>query len=191
MDSDISVLKNIIERRRSVMPSTYNGRAISRETLEAILESANHAPTHKLTQPWHFVVFRGSALEELGSELSNIYRDTTASEKFSDRKMAEIGRKAVLSSAVIAIIMEVHPELLPEWEEVAATATAVENMWLTATAHGVGAYWSSPGAIHHLGSFLELPDNQRCIGLFYMGYSDVSLPPSQREDIAMKVRWRE
>jgi hypothetical protein len=65
MDSDISVLKNIIERRRSVMPSTYNGRAISRETLEAILESANHAPTHKLTQPWHFVVFRGSALEEL------------------------------------------------------------------------------------------------------------------------------
>jgi nitroreductase len=81
MDSDISVLKNIIERRRSVMPSTYNGRAISRETLEAILESANHAPTHKLTQPWHFVVFRGSALEELGAELSNIYRDTTASRK--------------------------------------------------------------------------------------------------------------
>ena len=34
---------------------------------------------------------------------------------------------------------------LPKMEEVAAVSMAVQNMWLTATAHGVGCYWSTGG----------------------------------------------
>ncbi|HMZ24941.1 MAG TPA: nitroreductase family protein, partial [Saprospiraceae bacterium] len=90
-----------------------------------------------------------------------------------------------------AIVMESHPHLLPEWEEIASTATAVENMWLMATALGIGSYWSTPGIINHLQPFLSLSDNQKCIGLFYMGYTDVELPASKREDISTKVQWRE
>lgn len=191
MKEDIDVLRRIVERRRSITPTMYNGREISVETIEKILVSANFAPTHKLTQPWHFVVFKGDALVRLGEEMARIYRNITPDEKFSERKSGDIRNKAPRSSAVIAIVMEVHPHLVPEWEEVAATAAAVENMWLTATAYGVGAYWSSPAIIHHLGDFLELNEAQRCIGLFYMGYSDIELPPCKREEIKTKVRWME
>ena len=35
-------------------------------------------------------------------------------------------------------------ERIPEWEELASVACAVQNMWLSATSYGIGAYWSSP-----------------------------------------------
>lgn len=37
--------------------------SITREKLELILEAARWAPTHKLTEPWHFVVIGGSQKE--------------------------------------------------------------------------------------------------------------------------------
>ncbi len=191
MTSEAEILRNIIRRRRSAMPPVYNDKKIDRRTLETIIDSANYAPTHKLTQPWHFVVFIGDSLKELGGEMAKLYKHHTPAEKFSERKMTDMEQKPAKSAAVIAIIMESHPNLLPEWEEIASTAAAVENMWLMANALGIGSYWSTPGLIHHLSPFLGLPDNQRCIGLFYMGYTDVDLPASKREDISTKVQWRE
>jgi len=47
-------------------------------------------------------------------------------------------------------------ESLPEWEEVAAVAMAVQNLWLSSHEKGIGGYWSSPGVVQHLGDFLEL-----------------------------------
>ena len=191
MTSEAEVLRNIIQRRRSVMPPVYNDKKIDRTTLEVIIDSANYAPTHKLTQPWHFIVFTGESLKELGREIARLYKLHTSPEKFSERKMTDMEQKPARSAAVIAIVMESHPHLLPEWEEIASTATAVENMWLMATALGIGSYWSTPGIINHLQPFLSLSDNQKCIGLFYMGYTDVELPASKMEDISTKVQWRE
>ncbi len=79
---------------------------------------------------------------------------------------------------------------LPEWEEVAAVACAVQNMWLTCTAYGIGSYWSSPKSILQADAFLELKEGERCLGLFYMGYADV--PPEMkgfREPITEKITW--
>jgi len=55
----------------------------------------------------------------------------------------------------------------------------------------VGCYWSSPSMIKHIGPFLNLSENQKCIGLFYMGYTDVSIPTSERTPIGSKVEWRD
>ena len=56
-----------------------------------------------------------------------------------------------------------------EWEEIAATAMAVQNMYLTCTAHAVGCYWGTPGFMFQLKDFLQLEENERCYGLFFMG----------------------
>ena len=82
-------------------------------------------------------------------------------------------------------------ERLPEWEEIAAVACAVQNMWLTATAHGLGAYWSTPGAINAVGDFVELAEGERCLGFFYMGYTDAPHPEGKRAPLADKVQWIE
>ena len=94
------------------------------------------------------------------------------------------------ASAVIAIIMQRDPdERIPEWEEIASVAAAVQNMWLTCTAHGIGAYWSTPQAILQGTGFLGLGEGERCLGLFYMGHYDREEIPGKRGSIEEKVEW--
>ncbi len=190
MQSNIDTLRTIISSRRSVFPAVYNERKIEKPVMEAILASANYAPSHRLTQPWRFVVFQNDSLNELADKLADTYKANAAEGTFSEKKYSDFSGKVKKSAAVIAIVLNAHPDLLPEWEEIASTACAVQNMWLTATAHGVGSYWSSPGMIKHFGEFLNLKENQKCIGLFYMGYTDVVIPPTVRTPIEEKVEWR-
>ena len=162
------ILKNIIETRRSIYPKSYSTEEIEEEVLVEILNSANFAPNHKKTKPWRFRVFRGEEKNQLGAHLAEIYKQTTRPEAFLEKKYLDIVDKAVKSDAVITIVVN-FSGLLPEWEEIAATSMAVQNMYLTATAHEIGCYWSSPGMINHLAEFLNLEENQKCLGLFYVG----------------------
>lgn len=41
-------------------PPPGDNSSITRDKLELVLEAARWAPTHKLTQPWHFVIIGGS-----------------------------------------------------------------------------------------------------------------------------------
>ena len=80
------VVTDIIRRRRSVYPKMYNDQPIAEELIREILENANWAPTHRLTEPWRFRVFRGEALHRLGEFLSGKYRAGTPEAEFSDVK---------------------------------------------------------------------------------------------------------
>jgi nitroreductase len=80
-------------------------------------------------------------------------------------------------------------ERIPDWEEVAATAMAVQNMWLACTEMEIGAYWSSPGIIKYMDEFFDMKDGERCLGFFYMGNFDGELPEGVRQPIAEKVAW--
>lgn len=159
------VLKNIIETRRSIFPKSYSTEEINENVLNEILNSANFAPNHKRTKPWRLKVFRREEKNALGEFLAKIYQQTTSPQSFLEKKFLDISDKAAKSNAIITISVN-FSGLLPEWEEIAATAMAVQNMYLTAT---VGCYWSTPGMINHLGDFLGLEENQKCIGLFYLG----------------------
>ncbi|TYR37898.1 nitroreductase [Sphingobacterium phlebotomi] len=183
------VLKAIYSRR-TVNQNSFTNEDIAKEDILTILEAANAAPTHKRTQPWRFVVFQKDGLNRLGAELSRIYRETTPSEKYAELAEQNMAKKATMSNVAIAIIVNYTGEL-PEWEELAATACAVQNMWLAAHSLNIGGYWASPGLIHHLGSFLNLEDNQKCVGLFYMGHHNNEPREPVRSPITEKVRWEE
>lgn len=189
MNKDIDILTNIIQRRRSIFPVSYTSRPIPQELIRQILENANYAPTHKLTQPWRFTVFTGDAKTKLGRELARLYRETTPAEKFLQKKHDSIVEKIGQSACVIAIKAQLHPGLLPEWEELAALACAMQNVALTAEALQIGAYWSSPEMIHHLSGFLELEENEKCYGLFYMGYHNEAPRAAARKPMDDKIKW--
>ncbi|MCB0633683.1 MAG: nitroreductase [Saprospiraceae bacterium] len=183
-------LNQLIKNRRSIFPEVYIEKTIDRSILVQILENANWAPNHKHTAPWRFKVFRGKALERLGDYLAQWYKDNTPEEAFSDMKLKKTKEKPLRSDCVIAICMQRDPkESLPEWEEIAAVACAVENMWLSCTAYGIGCYWSSPRSIIEAEEFLDLKDGERCLGLFYMGYYKLPDIESKREPIEGKVEW--
>ena len=79
---------------------------------------------------------------------------------------------------------------VPEWQEIAATAMAVQNMWLTCVEKKIGCYWSSPKYISKMSKYFSLNQNQRCLGFFYMGLFDHSNQKSKdRVDINQKSEW--
>lgn len=183
-------LNELIAHRRAVFPNTYLDKPIPREIIEQILENANWAPTHKRTEPWRFVVLTGKALERLSDFLGQWYAANTPAEKFSEAQRKKIAEKPIQSACAIAICMKRDPkESLPEWEELAAVAAAVQNMWLTCTAYGIGCYWSTPEPALASGEFLSLGEGERCLGYFYMGYHQTPENAGKRGPIAEKVRW--
>jgi nitroreductase len=191
MEQSIETINAIIRGRRSIFPPSYIEKEIPDEVINDILENANYAPTHKLTEPWRFIVFKGASLNRLAGFFSERYRTVTAPESFSQARYDAAGEKVLKSGCVIVINAELHPDKLPEWEETASVACAVQNMWLTATAYGLGSYWSSPGVLKELAAFLGLPENQKCMGLYFMGYHNAPEMPARRTPIEGKITWAE
>ena len=191
MIQSIDILSDLIQSRRSVFPQEYTGQEIPRSVIEKIVESANYAPTHRLTQPWRFTLLRGEGLQKLAAILAQNYRTQTPAETFAQAKYESVQSKVLQSSCVIAINVELHPKKVPEWEEMAAVACSVQNMWLTATALQVGAYWSSPAHLGALGQLMGLSANQKCLGLLYMGYYQPKDRKAIRTPMAEKLVWVE
>ena len=182
------MILDVIKKRRAVFPVQYNERAIEKDVLLKVLEAANWAPTHRRTEPWRFKVVMGNSLERLGDFMASKYEQNDARPK--KIKIKKFRENPVRSAAVILICMQRDPEeSIPEWEEIAATAMAVQNMWLTCTELGIGSYWSSPALIKFMDEFVPMEEGERCLGLFYMGYYDVDIPVVERTPIEDKTKW--
>lgn len=184
MNQKFLTLTEIIHARRSVFPQFYEQGQISDEILDAILENARWAPNHKKTEPWRFVVITKDKLQDLSDFLGNFYKKRTTTESFDPIKMKKAGEKPLQSAAVIAICIQRSPEsIIPAWEETAALACSVQNMWLSCTALEIGSYWSTPEAIYQMNEFLGLGENESCLGLFYMGWTKEQVPTTKRKNL--------
>lgn len=185
-------ITELIRRRRAIFPKSYlPGRPVAREIIEQLLENANWAPTHRLTEPWRFKVFHSEeSRARLGEYMADYYRKNTPPELFSEEKMQKNSENPLKSGAVIAICMQRDPdERLPEFEEIAAVAMAVQNMWLSCTELGLGSYWSTPASALNAGEFLGLAPGERCLGLFYLGWHEMPELPGKRRPVAEKTTW--
>lgn len=179
---------DLIKKRRSVFPAQYIDKPIAKSDIERILEAANWAPNHRKTEPWRFKVIQGESKEKLGLFLSLKYMETE--ERPKEMKVKKLMANPKKAGAIIAICMQRDPkESVPEWEEIAATAMAVQNMWLCCTEMGIGSYWSSPGLIKYMDEFFEMEQGEKCLGFFYMGYYEGDLLEVTRSPIEDKVVW--
>ena len=80
----VSHINQTIRARKSVYPRQYIDKVIPKNIIEELLENANHAPTHRLTEPWRFKVFTDESKRKLGDFIANKYREVTP--KFSESK---------------------------------------------------------------------------------------------------------
>jgi nitroreductase len=183
-------IHEIIKNRRSITPALYNDQSIEKNTIEQILENANYAPTHKLSQPWRFKVFHSEASRQrLSQYMLDYFEKNTSPENYTEVKHKKAGENPLKSACVIALCIKPDPTL-PEWEEVAALACAVQNMWLTCSAMSVGCYWATPKSALEANEFLTLEADEKCYGWFYIGYSDLPTPaPKNRRPISEKTTW--
>jgi len=183
-------LLNIIKSRRSIFPNQFTSQNLSKDQILQLLEAANWAPSHRKTNPWRFKVFQGESLTLLADKITAAYTRTTPEKNFSAFKLKKSVEKVMSSGAVIAICMQRDlKDRVPEWEEIAATAMAVQNMWLLTGELGLGGYWSSPGYISDMQEELKLAEGERCLGFFYLGEYRDENPQGDREPIEDKVTW--
>ncbi len=194
MKHSLSDLRNLIRDRRTIKPENFKKRKVLTDQINEILNNALWAPTHGLTQPWHFVVFTNDALNDLANFMAETYKNNSKPESFLQKKYDNLITRPTLSSVVIAICMKRQEiEKIPEIEEVEAVACAVQNMHLTATVYGLGGYWSTGEVVYsdEMKQYLNLGAKDKCLGLFYLGYPDLEeWPKSHRQPLEYHSEWR-
>lgn len=195
-DFNIDEVNKIIRGRRSIFLAQFKENdPIEDSIIEELLENANWAPTHKLTQPWRFIVYTGAGLKTFGNYQAEMYKmraekNGTPFLEATYQKFIENPQKA---SHVIAIIMKrTENSGIPVMEEIAAVAMAVQNMYLTASAHGLAAYWGTGGPTfwQEAREDFGLEGEDMLMGFFHVGKPATdNWPVGKREPIADKVGW--
>ncbi len=193
MRFNLSEINELIRERRTIYPEQFSDRKVHKEQVETILTNAQWAPTHGNTQPWRFKVFMNDGLTNLSDFLAETYLKLTPKEIQNDAKLAKLLTRPLKSSVVIAVCMERQAEeKILEIEEIEAVACAIQNMHLTATAYGLGGFWSTPKLIYtsEMNQFLGINDKDKCLGLFYLGYPAIEWPKSHRKPIEYTTEWK-
>ena len=183
----------LIRNRRSTFPKQFaEGKKIDDSIVEQMLENARWAPSHGNIQPWKFVVFTGAGLKELAKFQSELYKESSG-ENFKETTFQTLLANPLKASHVVAICLKRDPnKKFPEIEEVSAVATAVQNMYLTATAYGVGGYWTTGGVTYNpkARSFFGLNEDDKLMGFFYIGEIASPSPEKTRKPLEEMVEWR-
>jgi nitroreductase len=183
-------VNELIKNRRSTFPKQYaTGKKIDDNIIEQMLENASWAPTHKQTEPWQFTVFTGDGLKQFAGYQAAMYKEKEAA-SFKEDKYQKMLSNPLLASHIIAIGMK-RSDKVPEVEEIAAVSCAVQNMYLTAEAYGVGCYWTTGGVTYYedAKAFFGLTDNDKLLGFLYVGEIAVSSTAGKRTPINEKVKW--
>ena len=185
-------LLEAIKNRRSIYPAIYTGDPVAPQVVEDMLESANWAPTHRLTEPWRFTVFAGDGIEKLATFQSELYKKISTQEgSFDEAKYEKLANKPLLCSHIIAIGMKRDPKRsVPEIEEVCSVACAVQNMLLVASEANVGCYWGTGGVTYYdeAKAFFELDAEDKLLGFLYLGMPK-KWPVGKRLPMESKVRY--
>jgi len=192
MNYNVEEINRLIRNRRSVFPKQFEaGKHIPDQIVNQILENATWAPNHGHTEPWHFVVFTNEGLEKLANFQSELYKQS-AGEKFKEATYQNLQNNPLKASHVIAICMKRDPNKKhPEVEEIAAVGCAVENIYLSVSAYGLGGYWTTGGVTYNEKAkpFFSLSQEDRLLGFFYIGYVAVPSPEGKRKPLEEKVVW--
>src|SRR5690606_21047 len=170
MNVNPEIINEVIEGRRSLYQQQYSGEPVDDAIVDQMLKNANWAPTHKLTEPWRFVVFTRGGLQKLAEFQAALYRKvTTADNTYKEDRYQNLLTKPMLSSHIIAVGMKRDAkQSVPEVEEIGAVFCAIQNMYLTAAAYGVGAYLSTGGITYfeEAKEFFGLGANDKLLGFF-------------------------
>lgn len=192
MEFDINQLNQLMHDRRSTFPKQYDaGKPVADAIIQQMLENANWAPTHKLTEPWRFTVFTGKGLQTFAGLQASVYKNT-AGTGFKEENYQKLLATPLLASHIISLGMKRHADKnIPEFEEIAAVACAVQNMYLTAAAYGVGCYWTTGGVTNNEAAkpFFDLDASDKLLGFMYVGVIAVPSAPGKRGPVAEKVKW--
>jgi nitroreductase len=183
-----------IHARRS--HSVLAGPPPSTDDLRTILSAAAAAPDHGRHRPWRLVIIAGPGRNAFGDVLAEAYRRSCAERgQQPDPATQERERaKPARAPAIIAVACAAGgDEKVPRQERLAATAAAVQNLLLAATALGYGAMWrtGAPARDPYVQAALGFAADDDIIGFVYLGTipADQKPSPARRELDGLARAW--
>ena len=191
---DPKAIDEVIQKRRTFKPGNLSERPIPEAELLEVLDAARWAPSHGLTEPWRFRLFRGDARKRLADSLAHLYETALPAEQQKPGKADNL-RTLPLKVPVVGLVwMARQPiEKIAELEEIEAVACAVQNMQLAATARGLGTFWSTPAFLYtpEMNAWMGIGTKDRCLGIFYVGHpaNPGEWPKGRRQSIDDKIEW--
>ena len=192
MEYNIEEINQLIRNRRSVFPKQYDeSKKVDDAIVRQIVENATWAPNHGCTEPWRFVVFTGEGLRKLAEFQSELYKKLSG-DNFKEATYNTLKTNPLKASHVIAVCLKRDPnKKFPEMEEIAAVACGVQNMYLTATAYGLGCYWTTGGVTYREQAkpFFGLEADDKLMGFFYIAHVAVPSPAGKRKPVEEKAEW--
>ena len=168
MNRDLRAFYEVIFSRRDVR-GEFLPDEIEDEVLSRILYASHHAPSVGFMQPWNFIIIKSPKVKE---QVYNIF--DKANKEASD--MFEGDRKRLYNSLKLQGIKEAPINICITCDrdragdvvlgrthikemDIYSTVCAVENLWLSARAEGLGVGWVSIFNEDELKSILKIPDS--------------------------------
>lgn len=172
----------------------FGGGAITEDQLRELLELAIWAPNHGLTEPWRFSVVSGARLGALQAAIDAAFgaMDKGGDAGLLEFKRRKMGRRLAGAAAVIAVSYRRTPDKpATDREDYAATACAVQNILLGATARGFVGLWSTGKVMGHplVRAFLRQGDDEAQVGVIFLGTPAQAAVPRRSHTAADLSRW--
>jgi nitroreductase len=186
------LFNQLARSRRSVFPDQLvGGKKVDDAIIKEILINATWAPNHGQTEPWQFTVFTDDGIKKLAELQSEAYKETAGAD-FKEAKYVKLQQNPLKASHIIAIGMKrTTTKNIPEIEDIEAVACAVQNIYLSVTAYGLGGYWTTGGVTYDENAkwFFGLGPQDKLLGFFYIGHVAVPSTSAKRAPIEEKVNW--
>jgi len=155
-----------IKQRRSCR--SFNGKAVSKELVERLVDSARLAPTARNIQPWEFIaITKRETLEKLA-------------------QFADNGRFLSGSACCIAVLSQETKYYLEDG------SAATQNILLAATDLGLASCWVAGDKKDYCDKVKELlgaPKGFKLVSLVALGYSDTGLETPAKRPLKDILHW--
>ena len=161
-----AALYDVIARRRDVR-AEFSGEPLDPEVLGRVLAAAHAAPSVGHSQPWDFVLVRDRAIRSRFQEHVATERATFAGDLPPERRRTfeRIKVEGVLESGLGIVVTYDRdrggPQVLGRHAiddaGLFSACLAIQNLWLAATAEGIGVGWVSFYRKEFLADLLGIP----------------------------------
>lgn len=188
-------LYDVIARRRDVR-AEFSGEPVDLGALRRVLEAAHHAPSVGHSQPWDFVLVFDDQTREAFAEHVETERQTFAADLPPERgKTFERIKVEGIRESGLGVVVTYDPDRGGQHvlgrhaiadTGLYSTCLAIQNLWLAATAEGLGVGWVSFYREEFLADLVGLPDGVRPVAWLCLG------PVTELQEVPDLVRhgWR-
>jgi len=171
-------LYEAINRRRDTR-AEFTGEPVAQDVLDRVLSAAHAAPSVGMSQPWDFVLVRDPATLATFHDHVAREREVFAGELEGERAetFARIKIEGIRESGLGIVVgydpTRGGPQVLGRHAIADAglysVVLAIQNLWLAATAEGLGVGWVSFYREEFLRDLVGLPDHVRPVAWLCVG----------------------